>query len=237
MIGDSHMRGCADELGNQLGKDFAVTSTIMRGAGLTHITKLAKKEIDKLTKKDAVVIWAGSNDINKNEAMKGLKHMQDFVHQRTNTNVLIVPAPHRHDLTTTSCVNEVQIFNRKLRKIMKNKDKVRVLNPVTVRADFTKHGLHLNANGKEKVMKLISHKISSLINDKKTRLIILEWRNTVSKPNLDNQPNEFPKEDYTSTDGSAIGNSVRTGLNNLTARTSSRTKKTPTSRNEEFLWT
>jgi hypothetical protein len=37
-----------------------------------------------------------------------------------NTNILIVTAPHRHDLQESSCVNkEIKLFNSKLQKIMK----------------------------------------------------------------------------------------------------------------------
>jgi len=78
--------------------------------------------------------------------MKGLKYLNEFVNQRNNTNVMIVTAPHRHDLLLTSYINnEAQIFNRKLHKIMKNKDKVRILDHETTREYFTEQGLHLNA--------------------------------------------------------------------------------------------
>jgi hypothetical protein len=100
----------------------------MPGSRLQNVTKLASNEIEGLSHSDAVVIWGGSNDINRNELMRGLMHLHDFVTQRKNTNVMIVPAPHRHDLQITSCINkEVQNFNRKLHKILKNKDNVRLL--------------------------------------------------------------------------------------------------------------
>ena len=50
---------------------------------------------------------------------------------------------------------------------MKNKDNVRILNLETIREDFTQHGLHLNATGKTKVVKLMSQKISQLFEAKK----------------------------------------------------------------------
>ena len=64
----------------------------------------------------------------------------------------------------------MQIFNRKLHKIMKNKDNVRTLNLETMREDFTQHGLHLNATGKIKAVKLMSQKISQLFEAKKKHL-------------------------------------------------------------------
>ena len=92
--------------------------------------------------------------------MKGLKNLHEFVEQRINTNFMIVMVPHRHDLLDTSCVNnEVQNFNAKLHKFMKNIINVRILEISTTRDDFTKHGLHLNATGKDKIVKLMFQKI------------------------------------------------------------------------------
>jgi hypothetical protein len=68
----------------------------MPGSRLQNVTKLARNEINGLSHRDAVIIWGGSNDINRNESRKGLKYLKDFVNQRKNTNVMIVTAPHRH---------------------------------------------------------------------------------------------------------------------------------------------
>jgi lysophospholipase L1-like esterase len=99
------MCGCASELGKQLGLEYEITGTIMPGSRLQNITKLAKNEIAGLSNGDAVIILGGSNDVNWNETMKGLKYLNDFVNQRSNTNIMIVTAPHRHDLLITSCIN------------------------------------------------------------------------------------------------------------------------------------
>jgi len=185
LIGDSHMRGCASELGKKnLGPEYEVTGTIMPRSRLQNVKKLARNEIAWFSNKDAVVIWGGSHDINRNETRKGLKYLNEFVNQRNNTNVIIEPVPHRHDLLVTSCINkEVQIFNRKLHKIMKNKDNVRILDHESVREDFTQHGLHLNATGKIKVVKMMSQNISQLSEVRKKHLI-LEWRTTHIDPAL-----------------------------------------------------
>jgi hypothetical protein len=87
---------------------------------------------------------------------------------------VIVTISHRHDLLATSCINkEVQNFNKKLHKIMKNKDNVRILDHEPTRGDFTQYGLHLNANGKTKVAKLIYQNISLLSENRKKHPIIL----------------------------------------------------------------
>jgi hypothetical protein len=179
LIGDSHMRGCASELGNYLGPNYRVTGSFMPGSRLQNITKLARKQIADFSKEDTVIIWGGSNDANRNESLKGLMNLNEYVDQRNNTNIMIVQIPHRHDLSVTSCINkEVLNFNKKLMKIMKCKDNVRILNCNLVREDFTQHGLHLNASGKAKVAKLMSLNISPQSENRKKPPIALKWYTT-----------------------------------------------------------
>ena len=67
-----------------------------------------------------------------------------------------VTAPRRYDLQETSRANkEIEVFNRKLHKVVKTADNAKVLQADLSRKDFTCHGLHLNISGKEKMAKLI----------------------------------------------------------------------------------
>jgi len=173
LIGDSHVRGCSSKLGMQLGQAYHVSGTFMPGSRLRNITQLARNEIARFSQEDLVIIWGGANDVNKNESMKGLMNLQEFVELRNNTNFMILTIPHRHDLLDISCVNkEVQKYNAKLHEIMKNKINVRILEISTTREDFTKHGLHLNAAGKNKVTKQISQNIPLPSMEKKKHHII-----------------------------------------------------------------
>ena len=90
----------------------------------------------------------------------------------------------------------MQIFNRKLHKIKKNKDNVKILNLETIRENFTQHGLHLNATGKIKVVKFVSQKISQLFEAKMEHHIILKWRSTHNDPSLDNSIRIVISEDH-----------------------------------------
>jgi len=47
-----------------------------------------------------VVLWGGSNDIAKNNSLEGLKHIIKFLTEANHTNVILLTAPHRHDLIT-----------------------------------------------------------------------------------------------------------------------------------------
>jgi hypothetical protein len=128
ITGDSHARGIATKISRGLGKDYAVTRTVMPGARLQNITNFADKEVNTLVKSVTVIVMGGDKDINKNEANIGLKHLGKFVNSRQNTNIMIVTAPHRHDLQGPSCANkEVEVFNRKLHKVVKSADSVKII--------------------------------------------------------------------------------------------------------------
>jgi len=53
----------------------------------------------------------------------------------------------------------MEVFNRKLQKMMKTADKVKIIQGNLSRNDFTFHGLHVNISGKEKMAELIGKNI------------------------------------------------------------------------------
>ena len=86
------------------------------GAVSETIVNTANKITEKLTKND-VLVWGGTRDVGRNESRKGFQQISDFV-KKTQTNVIVIGAPYRHDLEPDSCVNEkVKVFNRKLKNI------------------------------------------------------------------------------------------------------------------------
>ena len=112
------------------------------------ITNSAKEEIGHMTQDDVVTVCGGANNISKNESTSGLKYVTQFVQNRRHTNVLIMNAPPRFDLVETSCVNEeVNVFNRKLKKIMVH-HQTEVINISLNREHYMKHGPHMNGTGK-----------------------------------------------------------------------------------------
>jgi hypothetical protein len=71
---------------------------------------------------------------------------------RGHTNIVIMNAPHRHNLDTTSCINyKVKVFNRKLSKKIKMYDYAKVTETNFSKEHFTQHRLHMNKLGKELV--------------------------------------------------------------------------------------
>ena len=179
--GDSHSRGLASELKNYLGHEYSISGTIIPGACLNNITQLAKNELKNLTRNDTIIVCGGSNDVYKNEMQSGLKCLYTFVNRRSNTNILTLTIPHRHDLSLPSCVNkEIQTFNRRLHKMMKNLDRVKVVDYALTMEDFTRHGLHINAKGKMKVANAITQILTQPSKQNDVMLIPMYWIETIT---------------------------------------------------------
>jgi hypothetical protein len=117
---------------------------------------------------------------------------------------------------------------------MKNKDNVRILNHETIREDFTQHGLHLNATGNIKVVKLMSQKKSQSLEAKKKHPIILKWRSTHNDPSLINSIPKVINKDLVVIDNKGR-NKDQTDSNTQGNRTSSRPKRLPNTRRDDFL--
>jgi len=117
LIGDSHATDCAEKISNYLGNVYEVTGYVHPSTGLEVITNSAKKEIVHMMQKDVVILCGVSNNISKNELIKGLKSVTQFMRNRKKINVIIMYAPPRFDLEGSSCVSkEIKVFNRKLKK-------------------------------------------------------------------------------------------------------------------------
>jgi hypothetical protein len=113
------------------------------GTRLEVITNMANKEIDRLTREYVVVVWGGANYIRKNASNDGFKHTSNFVEHRRLTNIVIMNAPHRYYLVTSSCVkSKMKAFNRKLCKRMKRFDHIEIIDVKLNREHFTQHRLH-----------------------------------------------------------------------------------------------
>jgi len=92
-------------------------------------------------------------------------HIRNFAQCHANTNILIMTDLHRYNLQESSCTDkEIHTYTCKLKKMLKLMKHSDVLETTSIRSDFTKHRLHLNMNGKERMAKLIGQKVTSLKN-------------------------------------------------------------------------
>jgi hypothetical protein len=161
---------------------------------MKDINESAKTKIDQLTREYMVVLWGGSNDVARNNSVMGRKHILDILINSTHTNVILLSVPQRHYLTNDSCVNrEVEVFNRSLSNSSKCFRKVELIDVVSEREFFTKHGQHLNSTGKESMVRRSARTTDSMIK-KKVDPISVKWyndaetdRNTDTKPHRKRQ--------------------------------------------------
>jgi hypothetical protein len=152
ILGDSHASGCAAKVKHLL-NDFEVLGFVNPGSRMKFVKDTARVKLQQLTKKD-VVLWGGALMTARNNSKVGMKHVLEFVINVNHTSVVLMSAPHRYDLIRNSCVNnKVEVFNRKLRKRLERFGKVEMIDVVSERNFYTKHGQHLNSGGKESTTK------------------------------------------------------------------------------------
>jgi hypothetical protein len=136
ILGDSHAKGCGTGVKHLLNNDFEVFGFVNPGSGMKFIKDIARVKLQQLTKKEG---GRGSNDIARNNSIEGMKHILEFCNKCNHTNVILMSAPHGYDLIRNSCVNnEVEVFNRKLRKKLERSEKVEMVDVVSERNFYTK---------------------------------------------------------------------------------------------------
>jgi hypothetical protein len=100
-------------------------------------------------------LWAGANDISKNNTKGAPKSLTKFMEVHKRVNIILINTPHRHDLLSTSCVNKEVELQRK---------------------HFTGHGQHLNYSGKELVSSELAKKIEQHLTKVETIPILIQWK-------------------------------------------------------------
>ena len=106
IIGDSHVRGYVEILSDNLGHSFNITGYVKLNADSDIIMTTVKSESKNMTKIDVIILCGGTKNIGKNEKNKGLCCISQIIRNKRHTKVIIMGAPHRFDLVSTSCVNK-----------------------------------------------------------------------------------------------------------------------------------
>jgi hypothetical protein len=74
---------------------------------------------------------------------------------------------------------------------------LKILQSALDRKDFTRHGMHLNISGKEKVAKMIGKSIVQLMSKEKVTPFILKWKEEQSDPHqTETEDNQTPDVNY-----------------------------------------
>jgi hypothetical protein len=115
-------------------------------SGANNLNKSVNNEVMNLSKRDILVFWGGSNDVNKNNS--GLNHILNSVKACSHTNIILFSVPHRHDLKSSRFNKKVTRFNRKLAKCIKLFEHCTFVNVDLNRSLFANHGHRLNGSGK-----------------------------------------------------------------------------------------
>jgi hypothetical protein len=247
IIGDCHARGCEHELQHKLEHGFEVQGFVKPGANLQTIANTSNKTKEKLKKKDFVVVWGGTRDVGRNESMKGLQQMRNFVDNHKQTNVIVMSVPYRHDLASNSCVNEeVKVYNRKLKKHLKVYDKTCVLEVDTDRDLFTRHELHMKPKGKKQAACKIMNTIKAILNEKKSVPIKMNYKEDLGRDNKGREEGNITRESRTGQENSNKNMQSNTKIENQQTgtpslnipdnRSSTRQRKAPKSLSDDFLW-
>lgn len=191
------------------------------------MTKDISEECLDATKNDFIVIMGGTNDVAKNEANGAISILKHSLINHNNTNVIVVDVPFRHDLSVDSCVNkEIVVTNIKISKICKHFKNVHLLEASKLdRSLHTRHGLHLNNKGKDKLCQDICGIVKIEILSKKTRPIVILGNGKESEGPISCSTEDGGKGDQTK---------PRT-QESRAIRSSNRLKKTPTALQNDFL--
>jgi hypothetical protein len=99
IIGDSHLKGSAARINQFLNTKFEVSNFIKPAACTKQLVHSQEMEFICLGRKDVVVINGGTNDIGNNSTKRNRTLvMSQFMQKYSNTNIVVVNIPHRHDL-------------------------------------------------------------------------------------------------------------------------------------------
>ena len=106
IVGDSHSEGCATNVKSYLTDNYNVQGLVKSGTFSDILTKTETNVMKNLTKNVFLILWSGANDVAKNNTMKAFRYLVDFDKNSSHNNIIFASAPHRHDLMSSSRVNE-----------------------------------------------------------------------------------------------------------------------------------
>lgn len=147
-------------------------SRILRERSIHHVFGSVKPnaKFDEATdschsdsNEDYTVLFAGTNDIARNEKKGLIRALRKRIDVLRNKNVIVVSVPHRHDLPSWSCVNkEVLKANEEMETVCKYFKNAKFLDISKLGKRFhAKKGLHLNGLGKM----YVTDKILDIVNE------------------------------------------------------------------------
>jgi lysophospholipase L1-like esterase len=164
-IGDSHFKEITTKVNQYLDTNVGVTGFIKPGATVDQTVDSQKTKLKCLGKEDLIVISGGANNLGNNSRRNTnpLVPLLQFAQNCSNTNVLMVTIPTRHDHPISSQINhKINNFDEIFSKRIRHFKHAHLLSMHTDRRYFTKHGQHLNKTGKERLAKDLAFTINEV---------------------------------------------------------------------------
>jgi len=108
IISDSHLCDSVMRINQYLNSKYVATGLIKPGATTKKIVTSGENEFQGLGEKDVVVLNCGANDIEKeNSSISAIiTPVIDFSQKYSNTNIIVLEIPHRHDLHYKDLTNK-----------------------------------------------------------------------------------------------------------------------------------
>lgn len=141
LFADSFGVKIAKTLGEGKGRKLNVEGLIKPSAKLKDIVlqfeRLQPDAEEAPTSKDFMVLIGCTNDIYCNETGNAVEPLMSTLNKLTNTNVVYVNTPHRHDLIEDSVVNrEIATANTEFNNICLKFDNVSIISTIACNRKF-----------------------------------------------------------------------------------------------------
>ncbi|KAG8291811.1 SUMO1 sentrin specific peptidase 8 [Homalodisca vitripennis] len=155
---DSHGRGLPELIGALSKGRIRVSGLVMPGATTQKVYRQAERALHR-----PLVIIAGTNNVLKKSTKEIYlnleKNLQCLSKERT---VYITTIPNRYDTNPTDRIHhEIDIANNYIREVAVRMKKISIIDLEDLkRHHFTRHGLHLNYQGKKKLSYMIINSLS-----------------------------------------------------------------------------
>lgn len=147
LLSDSHGRNLSLHMRQKLNKNVKLDSIFKPNANFQCVTENFNQLTKYYNTDDFVIITAGTNDQNIEDYKQSVTNI---VKNCEHTNLIINMVPYRYDCVKMN--TNIYEQNKYLFELSsKYKFKTVDLNVFLNRKDYTRHGLHLNMYGKEKI--------------------------------------------------------------------------------------
>lgn len=165
LLASSQGRYCSRILGEKLGSEYQVCGVVKPGGKFQEVVKAVDKLTEGFGKDDCVIVMAGGNDEDQVDYREGLSEgIETLLKVKERTRIIVnalLPRYDRMDLKWK--VHDMNRFiHGEVNRLARNTGNIQINFAMErmERKNFTRHGLHLNYQGKQvfcdRMVKLLS---------------------------------------------------------------------------------